>query len=67
MESMLVQWITGNTRLRCHDEPSTLDLVFTRGLDDIKDVKYLLPLGKSDLIVIAIDCTKEMERKRLSV
>lgn len=48
MENIMTQWVTENTRFRGSDEPSRLDLVFSRGTDEISSVKYVSPLGKSD-------------------
>ena len=45
---LLYQHVTSSTRKRGLDEPSLLDLVFTRQKEDIESIIYNPPLGKSD-------------------
>jgi len=42
------------TRVRLGNEPSLLDLVFTRNKNEVSDVKYCEGLGKSDHIVLEV-------------
>ena len=50
----LFQNVTDHTRIRGLDRPSMLDLIFTKHNDDIKDIEYCPPLGKSDHVVIKL-------------
>ena len=43
------------THLRDTDQPSRLDLVFTKNGNDIENLRYLSPLGKSKHSVLAFD------------
>jgi len=53
-EFCLFQNVTDHTRIRGLDRPSMLDLIFTKHKDDIKDMEYCPPLGKSDHVVIKL-------------
>ncbi len=46
LDNMMIQWVKENTRIRGEDEPSRLDLIFTKSMD-LKDISYMCPLGKS--------------------
>ena len=48
----LHQHVNENTRARGTDNPSMLDLIFTRQQEDITDITYHAPLGMSDHAVI---------------
>ena len=50
----LHQNVAENTRIRGSDNPTKLDLVFTANRDDIEDIEYISPLGKSDHVVLKI-------------
>ena len=52
---LLYQHVTANTRKRGPDEPSLLDLVFTRQKEDIESIIYNPPLGKSDHVLLEYD------------
>ena len=54
-EHILTQHVKENTRMRGEDEPTRLDLVFTREKEDVKDLKHLPPLGKSDHMILEWD------------
>ena len=64
MDNLMTQWVTEKTRYRGDDEPSRLDLVFSKEVDVIKDISYISPLGKSDhvLIEMEIENTGSYER-----
>ena len=55
MENMLDQWMEDFTRLRGEDEPSMLDLVFTRKPELQPIIKYLSPMGKSDHVLMEVE------------
>lgn len=40
VENTLTQWVVGNTRFRGDDEPSRLDLVFTKDPESVEDITY---------------------------
>ena len=48
----LYQHVTSSTRKRGLDEPSLLDLVFTRQKEDIESIIHNPPLGKSDHVLL---------------
>ena len=48
----LHQHVNQPTRFRGNDRPSKLDLIFTRQPEDITDLNYGAPLGKSDHAVL---------------
>ena len=48
----LTQHIEQHTRVRGMDHPSLLDLLFTRHENEIEDIEYKSPLGKSDHVVV---------------
>ena len=52
MENILTQWVNENTRFRNEENPSRLDLIFTKGIQAVTDLGYKTPLGKSDHVVI---------------
>ena len=54
-EFFLYQHITETTRKRGTDEPSLLDLVFTRHKEDIEEITYNPPIGKSDHVLLEFD------------
>ena len=51
----LTQHILQNTRIRGIDQPSTLDLVFTREENALENLEYKPPFGKSDHVVLCWD------------
>ena len=60
IEHCLHQNVTENTRVRGMENPSLLDLVFTKNSDDIKEILYRAPIGKSDHAVLEMNfITKE--------
>ena len=50
----IVQHVDDNTRWREGQRPTKLDLVLTKGTNDIRDLEIAAPLGKSDHAVIHI-------------
>ena len=63
MQMMMVntmdQWVKETTRYRGDDEPSQLDLVFTKRPEAEPSIDYLSPMGKSDHVLIEINIHKE--------
>ena len=55
----LYQHVTEFTRKRGRDEPSTLDLIFTRNELEIDDIYYKVPIGKSDNLILVFDFNLE--------
>ena len=49
---LLTQHIKSNTRVRGMDQPSLLDLLFTRQENQVENIDYEPPLGKSDHVII---------------
>ena len=58
-EHILTQHVRDNTRIRGDDEPSRLDLVFTRERDIVRNMGHHPPLGKSDHMVLEWDLVVE--------
>ncbi len=54
-EEFLFQAIKSPTRLREGNNPSILDLTFTKYPDDVSSVQMLAPLCKSDHVVIRLE------------
>ncbi|XP_069169369.1 uncharacterized protein [Procambarus clarkii] len=54
LETFLYQHVKQATRMREGDVPSMLDLIFTRKEEEIFDIQYLPPLGKSDHVFLGI-------------
>ncbi len=54
-EKFLFQAIKSPTRFRGGNNPSILDLAFTKYPDDVSSVQMLAPLGKSDHVVILLE------------
>ena len=52
-DSYLFQHVTNPTRIRESENPSVFDLIFTNEQDMVEnEMKYLPPLGKSDLVIL---------------
>ena len=64
MSNTMDQWVKETTRYRGEDEPSQLDLVFTRKPEVEPAIDFLCPVGKSDHVVIEINIHKEEIHKR---
>ncbi len=45
MDNTMVQWVKKATRHREENEPSRLDLVLTKEINLIDDIKYICPIG----------------------
>ncbi len=63
MENAMEQWVEKCTRFRGSEEPSKLDLVFTKKPDTRPNIYYQSPMGKSDHVVMEI--TFQDEKKSL--
>ena len=61
MDNLLTQWIKESTRFCGRDEPSRLDLIFTKKVNIIKNMKYGSPIGKSDHILLEFRLEEEEE------
>ena len=55
MVNTMDQWVEESTRYRGEEEPSMLDLVFTKKPEPRPTIKYLSPMGKSDHVVIEME------------
>ena len=64
MEHILTQWVNENTRFRHNNEPSRLDLIFTKGSNTVVDLEYKTPLGKSDHVVMEFNLTWGERQRR---
>ena len=53
------QWVKETTRYRGDDEPSQLDLVFTKKPEVEPGIDYLCPVGKSDHVLMEINIQEE--------
>ena len=51
----LTQWVTENIRFRANEEPSRLDLVFTKEPEIIEEVIYRSPIRKSDYVLFEME------------
>ena len=54
MVNAMDQWVEEPTRYRGQDEPSLLDLVFTKKPEHRPTIEYMSPLGRSDHVVLEI-------------
>ena len=59
MVNTMDQWVNEVTRCRGEEEPSLIDLVFTKKPEPRPKMNYLTPLGKSDHVVIEITIQEE--------
>lgn len=57
-DAFFYQLVDEPTRCRGTDEPSTIDLILTHEQNQVSDLQYLSPLGKSDhsILVFTFDC-----------
>ena len=56
MENTMDQWVKEYIRYRGTEEPSMVDLLFTKKLEQQPAIKYLSPtMGKSDHIVMEVE------------
>ena len=63
-DSYLNQHVFTPTRFRA-DQESTLDLVFTKEEEDVKNIEVLQPLGKSDHGIVVFDFICEWKAKQV--
>ena len=61
-ENLMTQWIDCETRASGKDNPSRLDLLFTKDNEIIKTIRYEYPLGKSDHILIDINLNTKIAK-----
>ena len=61
---LLTQWVREDTRIRGNDEPSRLDLVFTKDINLEQSIRHEPPLGKSDHEVLEFSVIVEEEDRR---
>ena len=59
MVNTMEQWVDEVTRCRGEEEPSLIDLVFTKKPETRPEIKFLSPMGKSDHVVIEITLKEE--------
>ena len=62
-DSYLIQHVYAPTRFR-NDQESTLDLIFTKEEEDVKNIEVLQPLGKSDHGIVLCDLICEWKAKK---
>ena len=63
MNNLLKQWVSENTRYRGDDEPTRLDLVFSKKPQEMK-VDYQSPVGKSDHVLLELETVNNMVEER---
>ena len=63
MVNTLDQWVNEYTRLRGEEEPTMLDLVFTKKPETRPVITHLSPMGKSDHVVLEIEMENWKEKK----
>ena len=59
MVNTMDQWVEEPTRYRGEDEPSMLNLVFTRKPESPPIIQYLSPMGRSDHVTIEMQIQEE--------
>ncbi|XP_071941051.1 uncharacterized protein [Antedon mediterranea] len=58
------QHITVTTRFRSGQEPSLLDLIFSKNVDEVEDINIKPPLGKSDHAIVTFKVEVEGQERR---
>ncbi|MPC23400.1 hypothetical protein E2C01_016444 [Portunus trituberculatus] len=53
------QWVEESTRYKGKEEPSLLDLVFTKKPEPTSNIQYLSPLGRSDHVTLELELQEE--------
>ncbi|MPC30259.1 hypothetical protein E2C01_023520 [Portunus trituberculatus] len=53
------QWVEESTRYREEEEPSVLDLVFTKKPEFPPIIQCLSPIGRSDYVTLELQIQKE--------
>ena len=74
MVNTLDQWVEEATRYRGEEEPSLLDLVFTKKPEPRPNIHKQSPMGKSDHLLLKIkmqewdmqNCTEDYKKERLN-
>ena len=68
-DCFLFQHVDENTRQRGNNEPSCLDLIFSSDENQVRNLKYLAPLGKSDhaILKFEIPCVPDKSAPKIKV
>ncbi|MPC51869.1 hypothetical protein E2C01_045724 [Portunus trituberculatus] len=53
------QWVEESTRYRGEEEPSLLDLVFTKKPEPPPSIQYLSPMGRNDHVTLELEIQEE--------
>ena len=64
MEHTMTQWVKEHTRFREGEEPSRLDLIFTKETGIVEEIIYKPPIGKSDHILCELELQDKVSRVR---
>lgn len=64
VEYALTQWVHEKTRFRNNEEPSRLDLIFTKEPDIVNKLEYKTPIGKSDHVLLEVELKGNMSIER---
>ncbi|MPC90458.1 hypothetical protein E2C01_085446 [Portunus trituberculatus] len=59
MINAMDQWVEESTRYRGEEEPSLLDLIFTKKPESPPIIKYLSPMGRSDHVTLEMKIQEE--------
>ncbi|MPC85404.1 hypothetical protein E2C01_080176 [Portunus trituberculatus] len=59
MANTMDQWVEESTRYRREEEPSLLDLVFTKKPEPSPSIQYLSPMGRSDHVTLELEIQEE--------
>ena len=63
-DKLMTQWVREETRIRGNDEPSRLDLVFTKDVNLEQGIRHEPPLGRSDHEVLEFSVNMEGEERK---
>ena len=64
MKHTMTQWVQEKTRFRNNEDPSRLDLVFTKEPDIVNKIKYKTPIGKNYHILLEIELKEKASVER---
>ncbi|MPD07027.1 hypothetical protein E2C01_102869 [Portunus trituberculatus] len=59
MVNTMDQWVEESTRYKREEEPSLLDLVFTKKPEPPPSMQYLTPVGRSDHVTLEMEIQEE--------
>ncbi|MPC67008.1 hypothetical protein E2C01_061168 [Portunus trituberculatus] len=59
MVNAMDQWVEKSTRYRGEEEPTLLDLVFTKKPEPPPIIQYLSPMGRSDNVTLEMQIKEE--------